>query len=487
LNLKIRKFLRRIERLLMNKNFLIPILLFCCTISLAGQNLIVDDPWQIWTGEKLPQISDSTFSTGFESRYTVDEGDFHRQWEAQGENFLDLHTWGRRSFGKSWTSSGQFGYRNLEYRDLSWVQNRNPYSGIPILLADSSQANQTLHRFWGNFTAKYESAHAWNGSISVCYAVDNGYRDQFPRAQSRHADGLISASLTYQQFIRYEISAFRFQEMLIISRYSLDQALTPTFIKIHGFDFPVVLRGSSSEERLQINQGIQHKLEISLLSKLSASGWLELSDGSADDGGAYKIAQGSWKNKRYGGAVRFRHEALTAGFQGQHSNLESRHPNLELTPWQQEERSFAASFQVQPLKAFSIWADAGTQAFLQQDLFSGVRLYLESVNSAAGVNLHIPFSHRFFVNIKVEATQRLIQKSSLESNPLSGWYFQEITAADAEIAFADCQSWRIAPELHILKNNKAYKLGIQYQKRQAKELDLIRSILAIHLSVGIGE
>ena len=471
----------------MRKYFLIQIFLICCTISLAGQNLILDDPWQIWTGERLPQMSDSTFSKGFESRYTIEEGDFHRQWEAKGKNFLDMHTWGKGSFGKSWTSSGQFGYRNLEYHVLSWVQNRNPYSGIPILLADSSQANLTQHRFWGNFTAKYEADHSWNGSFSLRYAVDNGYRDAFPRAQSRHTDGLISVALAYQLWACYEISAFQFQEMLISSRYSLDQGLTPTFIKIHGFDFPVILRGSSSEERLHIHQGIQQKVILAPIRFFSAKLFYETGNGTANDGGAYKAPQGSWENQRYGGGFTLQIATIQAQFQAVSAVLESHHPELELTPWQQKEHAIGANIQAQFWKGAAIWADAGSQALLQQDLFSGVQLYSESFHSAAGLNFHIPFSKKFSLKINTDARQRQILKSHLESNPLSGWYFQEITTADAVIAFADFQSWRIAPELHILKNDKIYTFGIQYQKLQAKELDLSRKTLAIHLSVGIGE
>lgn len=196
---------------------------------------------------------------------------------------------------------GYFGYQHLGERQVLWIHQNRQIETNPFLLGDSSTGNFTLTGiFWDG-----EWAYALNKSsylgIGIYYNVDRRLKQNFPKPENQHRDIHFRSGLQ-KNWKRTQIGAsFRYfdeQEKVDISRYNLNQNLTPELYKFRFSDLPVILRGKTSEERLLDYHGSEMNLQFSqkIVSQLIVMGICSYSHsrGTTVDGGSQPQDQGTF-------------------------------------------------------------------------------------------------------------------------------------------------------------------------------------------------
>lgn len=205
---------------------------------------------------------------------------------------------------------GYFGYQRMEERKLQWVHQNRQLETNTLVLGDSSTGDFVLNGiFWSG-----EWAHAfgksWFTGAGMYYNVDRRLKQNFPKPENQHRDIHFRGGLQKNWKSLHTGISFRYfdeQEKVEISRYNLDQNLTPVLYKFRFSDLPVILLGKTSEERQIDYDGIAVDFHLlhKTLGKLTLWGGLSYSRsrGKVVDGGAQPQDQGSFKREDMGGKV----------------------------------------------------------------------------------------------------------------------------------------------------------------------------------------
>ena len=190
--------------------------------------------------------------------------------------------------------------------DKMWVHNRQPYTGMPYILADSTTGSWNLKGLIWNVDISRELVrdHLYGG-LSVFYNVDESVKDIFPRPMSRHRDMSFAGSLGWAAAgnlrVGMTLEYYNLQESMHTWPYRLDQEKTPIFFKPRGLDTPLIFHGQTSEERLYFIEGLLYSVDGQLqdfwFDEINISGNYGGSFAENVDGGAYPIDQGSWEDR----------------------------------------------------------------------------------------------------------------------------------------------------------------------------------------------
>ena len=384
--------------------------------------------------------------------------------------------------------SGFFVYRHDLLWKKMWVHDRNPYLGIPFLLADSTTGDFELNGIVCNFRfiRELQNVPAFVG-LSVLYGVDEEIKKIFPRPQIKHRDLLVnigggyrfSQSSTFSMQFMY----FDFQEISLTTRYDLEQNKTPVFFKIRGMDNPLVFRGQTSEERLKNQRGGFFELELST-GLVSIVGSFEKASAKIVDGGAYPIDQGRWRSVRYIlGSEMFMgkkgniHRSVYFRY---HVNFqEAIHPDLNLVTYKLGREYFKAGLKIRfkCLSFNSIFDIGGFYSKLKRtDIFNGVLHYY---------SYFIPFGNFRVEDLSIGKikfslgggfSQSVVRRKEIFSER-EDWFYRKITVLENEY-FSEGFS------MYSLEGNiswGSYRLLVKSQWRGVSD----RSRYTLRLSFGI--
>ncbi len=238
---------------------------------------------------------------------------------------------------------GYFGFQRQEDQALRWIHQSRQLETNTFILGDSSSGDFVLNGiFWNG-----EWAHAFSPSLAMgmgmYYNVDRRLKQNFPKPENQHRDIQLRGGIQ-QSWKNFQAGlAFRYfdqQEKVEVSRYNLDQNLTPVLYKFRFSDLPVILLGKTSEERQIDYQGFY--LDAHLLRKLSAKTTVigavtfSGSNGEVVDGGSQPQNQGSFERDDWEGRILMRHQhsanfTLQMKYQFSYRNFTARPPDFDIT------------------------------------------------------------------------------------------------------------------------------------------------------------
>ncbi len=401
-------------------------------------------------------VAEYTFpSVAYTSTNRVMNGAFSRAFDPgyQCDNYLTAS--GRKDIGAGHIFRGSFSYHHQDIDEKMWVHTRQPYTGFPFLLADSSTGGFLLHGIQWQLDYGFPLiADYLNGGISIYYNVDENHKTVFPKPISNTRDMLLSAGLAgyFSGFIvDLELSRFGFQEINNTSKYSANQDLTPIFYKIRGFDNPLVFKGETSEERLTELAGWAVDFSLNRNTKpingLLAGGY-EQADAHLVDGGSYPVEQGWWYNRRWYFSGRCGIQvnkklntelSLTAESEAQTAD----HPDLKVKVYTARNEFIWGRWGVnygQPGgNNLGIALNSSSEFLKQTDLFNGLLRYfpayslgLELLNSTKIVN-------KLDLDFTVGSTWRVVDESEIYAD-ITDLFYDQVTSIDNDYYDSDSRS-----------------------------------------------
>lgn len=406
-------------------------------------------------------------------------GDFHRQLEAGRNSDTYWTAYGTKLLGEKTLFSGSFAYRTQSVAGKMWSQNRQPYSGMPFVLADSSTGSWQLNGLIWNVEVSREliSDHLFGG-LSVFYNVDESYKDIFPRPQDSHRDLMVAGSLgmitsgdaRFGMMLKYS----NMQESMRTWKYSLDQEKTPIFFKPRGLDVPLIFRGETSEERLYTIKGLTFSVDGSLQNiiaeQLNFAGNYGFSFADNVDGGAYPIDQGSWKDNyvSYSTDIVFDINSridvvlLSDGLYRYHM---AEHPDFELEIFEGTERKLSAGGEIMFGTAngfrLSPSVKMSSQTLKRVDNFNGILDYFPGTLWRMQVGIELPEQIFCAFRCSFGSDVYSAREGEVYLPATTGFYYQTVTAIDELYYHTDYRSYRFAETLSFGKKQR-YSLMLEY-------------------------
>ncbi len=205
---------------------------------------------------------------------------------------------------------GYFGYQRLADYSVMWLHQTRLLQINSILLADSSTGDFILSGLFWNGEWAHQFSRSLSTGIGIYYNVDQRLKQVFPKPENRHRDIHVKLGIQHR-WKNWSLGlAYRYydeQEKVEISRYNLDQNLTPLLFKFRFSDLPVILRGKTSEERLfdyhghTVNPHLR-KVFSNRLKVLGNVGYA-VSRGKIVDGGSQPQDQGQLKIQSLNGKL----------------------------------------------------------------------------------------------------------------------------------------------------------------------------------------
>ncbi|MBN2600833.1 MAG: hypothetical protein JXR87_02450, partial [Candidatus Marinimicrobia bacterium] len=318
------------------------------------------------------------------------DGDFCRILDPGQINDNYWTASGSQRLGKKSLFYGSFSYRLQNAADKMWSHNRQPYSGLPFVFADSTTGDWELNGLMWNVDISREFVRDWvYGGISVFYNVDEEYQDIFPRPKGNHRDMYINTGIgavsTKGSRFGLMLKYYNFQESLATSKYSLDQEKTPIFYKLRGLDTPLIFRGQTSEERLYTVDGLAISIDGTVKKFMGGKIDFAANFGSSVaenvDGGAYPIEQGTWDDEYASYALNIslllcNNMGIVFYSNGLQRFQSATHPDLHLEIYHETERQLNGgillSFGLKSGWAFSPSADITSKMLKREDTFNGI-------------------------------------------------------------------------------------------------------------------
>ena len=276
---------------------------------------------------------------------------------------------------------GYFGYHHNIDQSLLWIHQNRLSQVNPFVLADSSRGTFVLDGlFWSGEWAHKFNRH-WQSGIGVYYNVDHRLKQVFPKPEDRHRDVHFRAGIqnSYRKW-RWGI-AFRYfdeQEKVIITKYNLQQNLTPVLYKFRYADLPVVLLGKTSEERLINYHGalVAGHFLAKIRNHLRALGNLRYitSSGKVEDGGSSPLPQGTFDWQVWNARAQFslrksQKTEWVLRYDFRYESSKSQHPDFSITTGKRTNVTHAIMLGVkQKVKGKSfLFADATYQRSREQE------------------------------------------------------------------------------------------------------------------------
>lgn len=487
-----------------NMNFKVPLvvgllsLLF--TIGYAEPDLYLFDPLGFHSAIRLPSgvwhpginpcwsVQESLVTkVGYSAQNVSGAGDFHRVLDPGRISDTYWTAWGSKRLGGTNLFSGSFSYRLSRAAEKFWSQNRQPYSGLPFVLADSSCGDWELNGLMWQVEISRVLLKDWlYGGVAVFYNVDEEYQNIFPRPRGNHRDIVMDAGIGAAQAERWRIGItlkyYNFQESLKTSGYSLDQEKTPIFYKVRGLDMPLVFRGQTSEERLYSIAGTALSVDgmVHNFRSLTIDFAANLGTSIADnvDGGAYPIEQGSWDDE-YASYVL----ALTARSglnvqivffsSGFYRFQSANHPDLRQGIYHETVRRLsggiglnlgsAAGWRVAPALEMT------SKLLKREDSFNGILDYFPGTLWRGYLMLDIPEHARLDFATGIGFDSYFAGKSVVYEPPTSGFYYQTVTVVDQQYYGTDFTAFRLFEKLTFGRKRRFF-LELEYLRTVPREV-----------------
>ena len=246
----------------------------------------------------LDDSRQTTFLIGYNARHL--NGAFHLPFDAESVLNHDFFFWSLYPISENDLFKGYFGYNDTKETDVLWNDQAGMMETNPFLLGDSSRGSfATTGLYWAAEWAHRFSRH-WQTGFGFFYLVDQRVKNVFPKPFNTHLHSSVTLSTQYAWdglVLGFNYIYSNQKEEVKISRYNLEQNLTPLIYKFRYSDLPVILRGSTSEEREMILTGHDLSFQVSLknadLAIMAEAGGRT---GKSDtyDGGTERLAQGSF-------------------------------------------------------------------------------------------------------------------------------------------------------------------------------------------------
>ncbi|MFH1851324.1 MAG: DUF6850 family outer membrane beta-barrel protein [Candidatus Neomarinimicrobiota bacterium] len=445
----------------------IGIIVLALSRALPGQNYLAGETAVArYTGMPVYQPGNPAWNYlayhGPTTRYQIDvqglEGDYHLPFEPAAD--ID-QTWtasGTQALGGRQVFEGSFSYHRRNISDKLWVHGRQPYNGIPFLLADSSVGGFNLNGIHWQTDYSFELwPQLLYGGVRLYYNVDESYKTVFPRSKINTRDLVAGSGLGFQPAagLRVGISAvyFDLQEQDRTSKYSLDQALTPIFFKIRGLDNPLIFHGKTSEERSTTITGHSVEIDTRLGGDIGpvfeGRGGYEAAAAHLLDGGSYPEEQGRWYGKRifydvaghYESGGRWRLGCFSAG---EEDTQTADHPDLKIKIYDSRIRSVSGGFDLiwRPVNdrqvSGRIYADS--QSRKRVDRYNGIVDYFPAV----GWGLDWGAQIRLYNRLQVSLAGGRYWKETRDSAVITereDFYYSLVTTAEQEYLDNNYTAW----------------------------------------------
>jgi len=399
--------------------------------------------------------SDGEFKRAFDPGHTVDY-----YWTAAGLKALDDNQIFR----------GSFSYHRQSIDDKLWVHTRQPYVGVPFLLADSSVGGFDLNGIhWQMDYGVDLIPNRLAGGLSIYYNVDESYKTVFPRPKNNTRDLLISLGTGINTDIGYRIGLtgtyFNFQEINKTSKYSADQDLTPIFYKIRGFDNPLIFRGETAEERLTTLDGYALNMDLIKMNGRyftgQISGGMENARAHLLDGGSYPVEQGRWWSERYNfsGYAKLR---LAPRFttiwaaSGEVNQQTADHPELEIEVYSSNNKfisgRWSLGFQSSKNTAYSAGLSGYSQSMTQTDYYNGLLYYFPAIGTGADLNLTQRWFNKLDVGFKLGTLIHDTGNGEIFA-AITGDYYDQVTVKDIAYYNSDWQNFYFETRVVWFGNN----------------------------------
>jgi len=386
---------------------------------------------------------------------------------------------GSKRLGEGSLFYGSFSYRLQNAADKMWSHNRQPYSGLPFVFADSSTGDWKLNGLMWNVDISREFVRdRVYGGISVFYNVDEEYQDIFPRPKGNHRDmyintgiGVLSARGSRLGFM---VKYYNFQESLATSKYSLDQEKTPIFYKLRGLDTPLIFRGQTSEERLYSIDGLAVSVDGTVRKFMGSQIDYAASYGTsaADnvDGGAYPIKQGTWDEEYASYAVDIslllcNNMGIVFYSNGLQRFQSATHPNLQLEIYHETERQLSGGIGLN-LGAKSGWAispsaEMTSRMLKREDTFNGILDYFPGTLWKYHLLLDTPDHGHVDFKLGVGLDVYSAGETEVFIPNNVGFYYRSVTAIDELYYGLNYMAFRFA-EVLSFGQNRRYSLELEY-------------------------
>jgi hypothetical protein len=212
---------------------------------------------------------------------------------------------------------GYFGYQRLADYSVMWLHQTRLTGINTILLADSSTGDFILSGLFWNGEWAHQFSRSLITGLGIYYNVDQRLKQIFPKPENSHRDIHLRLGGEYNlKKWRFGLSYryFNEQEKVEISRYNLDQNLTPLLFKFRFSDLPVILRGKTSEERLCSYHGSaitpHFRKDFSPFFRVLGKVNYASSRGKIVDGGSQPQDQGQFRIRSMNGKLLLEHKAL---------------------------------------------------------------------------------------------------------------------------------------------------------------------------------
>ncbi|MBD3224680.1 MAG: hypothetical protein GF313_08115 [Caldithrix sp.] len=237
------------------------------------------------------------------------DGDYY--WPLHAETVIEQNYFAGTVYPLSENDvfKGYFYYRRQNDHNVQWVDQSRWLQSNPFLLGDSSRGDFTLNGIhWGGEWARRVNQH-WLFGLGVHYSVGQRLKKVFPKPLNKYRDLNLTAGVMYRADrwqVGFNYRYFNQQEKVEISRYNLNQDITPVIYKFRYTDLPEIRRGQTSEER-QLDR-IGHEASGQWLWKTSFVHWLghlryAVFTAGTRDGGIQKEKEGDWDTHLYNAAL----------------------------------------------------------------------------------------------------------------------------------------------------------------------------------------
>lgn len=422
---------------------------------------------------------DSTSTVRYSLQAGSTNGDFRRILDPGQINDSYWTASGSQRLGERSLFYGSFSYRFQTAADKTWSHNRQPYSGLPFVFADSSTGDWELNGLMWNVDISREFIRdRVYGGISVFYNVDEEYQDIFPRPKGNHRDMYINTGIgavsSNDSRLGFMLKYFNIQESLATSKYSLDQEKTPIFYKLRGLDTPLIFRGQTSEERLYSIDGLAVSIDGTIRkfmdSKIDFAANYGSSTADNVDGGAYPIEQGSWEDEYASYAVDFtvflgNNTDIVFYSNGLQRFQSATHPDLHLEIYHETERQLSGGI-ILNLGTKSSWflspsAEITSRMLKREDTFNGILDYFPG--TLWKYHLLVDTPDRGYVDFKfgVGFDKYFVGNDEIFLPNNVGFYYQSITANDELYYGTDYTSFRFT-EMLSFGQKRRYSLELEY-------------------------
>ena len=414
----------------------------------------------------LWNLFDNETYTKYSFQYDGFNGNFKLPFESEKKDHLSLTASGGKYFKKGQFISGDFSYHNQLIFNKKWVHNSVPYTGMPFFIADSSVGNFKLNGISWNLNIVNEVIkNKLNYGVSFFYNVDEQMKTVFPKPIIKRSDftvQLFSGIKTNNIISTIYGKYFNFKENIKTSRYSLEQGMTPIFIKIRNMDNPFVYYGETSEERLVSLQGYTCGINFKSPKRLRILAEYEYATAQNEDGGANMEEQGSWFSNRflYDAELKLKVKNIEiSGFSNAMLNEQiAKYPDWNVETYEYKRKDFTNGIGINYHFGERMFIKHGMYyslyRFKRIDKFTGVLQYFPSSSLKATIDINYAMSNKLNSNIYL-SLKSVTPDDNIIYDDLTGWYYNSITKEEKQYysAYYDVYTIKMNISLKSDKSN----------------------------------